>query len=170
MYPAGSSPGWSVFFPSDSDLSLLQAAQLVSVSSRQLVWSQSLLCSWACLRVILSHLVEGRIQSVSSISDTCKHSYKQAKPKLRIPHFLGAPYTNPHITQGHCYIFNNQDSVASTAPWDSMEVFSSSCLSTSQETWIEKRKKGNHTPYLGQKKDTQTLRSSGDHLLWAEVP
>jgi hypothetical protein len=53
--PAGSSTSWNVFFPSDSvDLHLFQSAWLISVSSRQLVWSQSLLCSWACLRVFFA--------------------------------------------------------------------------------------------------------------------
>ena len=38
--PAGTSTIWRMSSPSDSSLNLFQAAQLLSASSRQLVWSQ----------------------------------------------------------------------------------------------------------------------------------
>ena len=55
--PAGSSTGWRVALPSDLvGLNLLQVSRLISASSRQLVWSQSRLCSLACFTVTLSSL------------------------------------------------------------------------------------------------------------------
>jgi hypothetical protein len=52
--PEGNSENWKVSFLSDSvGLNLFQVAWLVTASSRQLVWPQSLLCSLTGLRVNL---------------------------------------------------------------------------------------------------------------------
>ena len=53
-----SSTGWRVSFPGASvGLNLFQVTRLVSASSRQLDWSQRLLCSSACLRGTLSNFI-----------------------------------------------------------------------------------------------------------------
>ena len=70
--PEGNSENWRVSFLSDSvGLNLFQVAWLVTASSRQLVWPQSLLCSLTGLRVnpgpslLLTQVGRGLVNLVS---------------------------------------------------------------------------------------------------------
>ena len=65
--PAGSSAGWTVSFPGAKvALNFSQAAWLVSASSRQLVWSQSLLCGLSCLSIFFAAYLPSLTEEPSS--------------------------------------------------------------------------------------------------------